>query len=64
MLKCSIISFIQTIPNLLRIDHIDDTFFAKHSGRISGMLRNNISQGPLVLLHEKDVSLKLDHKMS
>ena len=46
------------------IDHIDIAFFAKHSGSISGMLRNNISQGALVLLHEKDVSLKLDHKMS
>ena len=38
------------------IDHIDITILAKHSGSILEMLRNNISQGTLALLHEKDVS--------
>ena len=40
--------------------YIDITFFAKHSGSTSGMLRNDISRGTLILLHEKDVSLNLD----
>ena len=42
---------------LSKTDHIEITFFAEHSGSISGMLRNNISRGISVVLHEKDVSL-------